>query len=180
MCAYGTIHLRRRQIFRIFDSYPPPINYPLANLINFWPLKLPLWGGYMFEIKSNIESINKPWQVVVAIVIMIEQQPSLRCLQRKHLWISSALTGCMMLIELQTRMQASSFDFAFSTGKSFSEVLIYSSFNPQYDNRLFNDLQVELDKNLSKAIVLVIRPKRFKQSLRLHQNRTKIFLYFCP
>ena len=33
-----------------------------------------------------------------------------------------------------------------STGKSFSEVLIYLSINPQYDNKLFNDLQVQYKK----------------------------------
>ena len=33
-----------------------------------------------------------------------------------------------------------------STGKSLSEVLIYSSINPQYDNRLFNDLRVQYEK----------------------------------
>ena len=106
------------------------------------------------------------------------------------------------------------------TGKSLSDVLIYTSINPQYDNRLFNDLRVqyekmpssehvenvlctqivlniktknmttwpskyslgtaELEKNISKVIVLIIRPKRFKQKIRLHQNLTKIFLYFCP
>ena len=33
-----------------------------------------------------------------------------------------------------------------STGKSLSEVLIYSSINPQYDNRLFIDLQVQYEK----------------------------------
>ena len=32
------------------------------------------------------------------------------------------------------------------TGKDLSEVLIYSSINPQYDNRLFNDLQVQYKK----------------------------------
>ena len=32
------------------------------------------------------------------------------------------------------------------TGKSLSEVLIYSSINPQYDYRLFNDLQVQYEK----------------------------------
>ena len=45
------------------------------------------------------------------------------------------------------------------TGKSFSEVLIYLSINPQYDNKLFNDLQVqykkipraEHDKNMSRT-----------------------------
>ena len=36
----GTIHLRRRQIFTIFDPYPPPVGsffyyYPSANLPNF-------------------------------------------------------------------------------------------------------------------------------------------------
>ena len=30
----GTIHLRRRRIFTIFDPYPPPS----ANFSNFWPL----------------------------------------------------------------------------------------------------------------------------------------------
>ena len=33
-----------------------------------------------------------------------------------------------------------------TTGKSFSEVLIYLSINPQYDNKLFNDLQVQYKK----------------------------------
>ena len=32
------------------------------------------------------------------------------------------------------------------TGKSLSEVLIYSSINPQYDNTLFIDLQVQYEK----------------------------------
>ena len=32
------------------------------------------------------------------------------------------------------------------TGKSLSEVLIYLSINPQYDNKLFNDLQVQYKK----------------------------------
>ena len=32
------------------------------------------------------------------------------------------------------------------TGKSFLEVLIYSSINPKYDNGLFNDLQVQYEK----------------------------------
>ena len=32
------------------------------------------------------------------------------------------------------------------TGKSLSEVLSYSSINPQYDNRLSNDLQVQYEK----------------------------------
>ena len=33
-----------------------------------------------------------------------------------------------------------------STGKSLSEVLIKSSINPQYDNRLFTDLRVQYKK----------------------------------
>ena len=32
------------------------------------------------------------------------------------------------------------------TGKSLSELLSYSSINPQYDNRLSNDLQVQYEK----------------------------------
>ena len=32
------------------------------------------------------------------------------------------------------------------TGKSLSELLIYLSINPQYDNRLFNDLRVQYKK----------------------------------
>jgi hypothetical protein len=32
------------------------------------------------------------------------------------------------------------------TGKSLSESLIYSSINPQYDNRLFNDFRVQYKK----------------------------------
>ena len=32
------------------------------------------------------------------------------------------------------------------TGKSLSEVLFYSSINPEYDNRLFNDLRVQYKK----------------------------------
>ena len=32
------------------------------------------------------------------------------------------------------------------TGESLSEVLIYSSINPQYDNRLFNALRVQYEK----------------------------------
>ena len=33
-----------------------------------------------------------------------------------------------------------------STGKFFSEVLIYLSINPQYVNKLFNDLRVQYKK----------------------------------
>ena len=32
------------------------------------------------------------------------------------------------------------------TGKSLSEVLVYLSINPQYDNKLFNDLRVQFKK----------------------------------
>ena len=32
------------------------------------------------------------------------------------------------------------------TGKSLSELLIYSSINPQYDNILFNELRVQYEK----------------------------------
>ena len=32
------------------------------------------------------------------------------------------------------------------TGKSLSEALILASTNPQYDNKLFNDLQVQYKK----------------------------------
>ena len=35
------------------------------------------------------------------------------------------------------------------TGKSFSEQLIIASVNPQYDNRLFIELQVQYEKNIS-------------------------------
>ena len=34
------------------------------------------------------------------------------------------------------------------TGKSLSEVLIYLSMNPKYDNKLFNDLRVQYKKIL--------------------------------
>ena len=33
-----------------------------------------------------------------------------------------------------------------STGKSLSEALILASTNPQYDSKLFNDLQVQYKK----------------------------------
>ena len=36
--------------------------------------------------------------------------------------------------------------YELGTGKSLSEVLIYLSINPQYDNRLFNDLRVQYEK----------------------------------
>ena len=37
----------------------------------------------------------------------------------------------------------------FSTGKSLSEALIFASTNPQYDDRLFIDLQLQCEKNTS-------------------------------
>ena len=43
-------------------------------------------------------------------------------------------------------------------GKSLSEVLIYLSINPQYDNRLFNDLPVQYEK--------IPRPEHFKNMSR--------------
>ena len=38
---------------------------------------------------------------------------------------------------------------ASSTGKSVSEALILESVNPQYDERLFIELQVQYEKNTS-------------------------------
>ena len=48
----------------------------------------------------------------------------------------------MILEEIGTEEQK----VAKVTGKSLSEVLIYFSINPQYDNRLSNDLQVQYEK----------------------------------
>ena len=41
-----------------------------------------------------------------------------------------------------------------STGKSLSEALIFASINPQYDNRLFIDLQLQYKKNTSSEHVV--------------------------
>ena len=41
-----------------------------------------------------------------------------------------------------------------STGKSFSESLILAFVNPQYDNRLFIELQVQYEKNTSSEHVV--------------------------
>ena len=38
------------------------------------------------------------------------------------------------------------FDNAVSTGKSLSEALIFASTNPQYDDRLFIELQIQYMK----------------------------------
>ena len=42
------------------------------------------------------------------------------------------------------------------TGKSFSEALILASTNPQYDKRLFIDLQVQYMKTTSSEHVVYI------------------------
>ena len=39
-----------------------------------------------------------------------------------------------------------------STGKSLSEALIFASTNPQYDNNLFNELQVQYVKITSSNL----------------------------
>ena len=53
---------------------------------------------------------------------------------------------CEHVTQYDTR-GAFTFDVQYmGTGKSLSEVLIYSSINPQYDNGLFNDFQVQYKK----------------------------------
>ena len=53
--------------------------------------------------------------------------------------------ACSSLTNFEYKGHAMTGNWSF-TGKSLSEVFIYLSINPQYDNRLFNDLQVQYKK----------------------------------
>ena len=57
------------------------------------------------------------------------------------------------------------------TGKSFSEQLIIASVNPQYDNRLFIELQVQYEKNISLEHVA------YKNCFECQNKNKKQFLY---
>ena len=69
------------------------------------------------------------------------------------------------------------------TGKSFSEALILASVNPQYDNRLFIELQVQYKKNTSSEHVgykncFECQNKNKKQYLYATCSELGIFLYW--
>ena len=59
----------------------------------------------------------------------------------------------------------------FGTGKSLSEVLIYLSINPQYDNSLFNELQVQYEK--------ITRAEHVKNMSRTCQKHVKNMSRTC-
>ena len=62
------------------------------------------------------------------------------------------------------------FDNAVSTGKSLSEALIFASTNPQYDDRLFIDLQLLTQKNTNSEHVM------YKNCFEC-QNKKTIFVH---
>ena len=78
---------------------------------------------------------------------------------QKLLWIFSSILfvqGCKTCRPGQFLDECNTEDYYIqfiniATGKSLSEVLIYSSINPQYDNRLFNDLGVQLENHKSRT-----------------------------
>ena len=57
------------------------------------------------------------------------------------------------------------------TGKSVSEALILESVNPQYDERLFIDLQLQYKKNASSEHVV------YKNCFECQNKNKKQFLY---
>ena len=69
------------------------------------------------------------------------------------------------------------------TGKSLSEALIFASTNPQYDDRLFIELQVQYMKNPSSNLGRTCCVQKFFLTFRtifVHKEEllTKIYLYF--
>ena len=76
------------------------------------------------------------------------------------------------------------------TGKSLSEALIFASTNPQYDDRLFMELQVQYMKipssNLGRTCCVqklfltfrTIFDNMFPQVLQKRRASAKIYLYF--
>ena len=59
----------------------------------------------------------------------------------------------------------------FSTGKSVAEALILESVNPQYDDRLFIELQGQYKKNTSSEHVV------YKNCFECQNKNKKQFLY---
>ena len=57
------------------------------------------------------------------------------------------------------------------TGKSFSEALILASVNPQYDNRLFIELQLQYEKNTSSEHVV------YKYCFKCQNKKKTIFVH---
>ena len=71
------------------------------------------------------------------------------------------------------------------TGKSLSEALIYASTNPQYDDRLFYELQIQYENSklkpgenmLCAEIVSDIQNNFCTHVLQKEELLTKIYLY---
>ena len=60
------------------------------------------------------------------------------------------------------------------TGKSLSEVLIYSTINPQYDNRLFNELRVQYEKITRTCQEHVVYTNCFEFINKIYENLTQL------
>ena len=58
------------------------------------------------------------------------------------------------------------------TGKSLSEVFIYSSITPQYDNKLFNELRVQY-KKITRA-ARVKNTNCFECTSKRYENLTEV------
>jgi hypothetical protein len=61
---------------------------------------------------------------------------------------------CSLHLVVQCYKRAIIARYNFSTGKSLSEALIFASTNPQYDDRLFIELQVQYMKIASSEYVV--------------------------
>ena len=69
------------------------------------------------------------------------------CLGNKYLVLFTALCTTTLQINLvNAKMNGLTVPSPWFTGKSFSEALIFASTNPQYDDRLFIELQVQYMK----------------------------------
>ena len=64
-----------------------------------------------------------------------------------------------------------------TTGKSFSETLILASTNPQYDKRLFIELQVQYMKIASSEHCSECQNKNKKQFMYTTYSELVVFMY---
>ena len=93
--------------------------------------------------------VNRPMDVAQLIPVIDDQVPSVRALVPAEPAVNSITATQESQISSTT--QVSGAYFIAKTSKSVLETLILESVNPQYDDRLFIELQVQYEKNTSSV-----------------------------
>ena len=98
---------------------------------------------------------------------------------KSHLLIIKYLvenTDKVLLNETTNRLNGRNSTGTNCTGKSLSEALIFAATNPQYDNRLFIELQEHAQNMLCTQIVFVL-DLTFKQFMYTSCSEVATFIY---